>query len=96
MIYYIFYKFLKYKTIKIPDIFCIPLLGVAPMDPRVWPLEAREGLTKGPRYPFRDGWTTDTVIIRLVNPVLLVLGLSLATFYGLISTMYLICLKYIF
>ena len=41
------------KKIKIPKKDCIPLLGVAPRDPRVWPLEAWEGLTKVPRYPLK-------------------------------------------
>ena len=54
MIYYIFYKSKKYQKFKIPEFVCIPLLGVAPRDPRVWPLGAREGLTKGPRYLLSD------------------------------------------
>ena len=36
-IYYIFYKFINLKKFKIPQKNCIPLLGVAPRDPRVCP-----------------------------------------------------------
>ena len=34
------YKFWNYKKFKFPKKYCIPLFGVAPRDPRVWPLEA--------------------------------------------------------
>ena len=29
-------------------------MGVVPRKPRVWPLESREGLIKGPRYPLES------------------------------------------
>ena len=39
-IYFFFYKFINYKKLKIPTKNCIPLLGLAPRDPRVWSLES--------------------------------------------------------
>ena len=42
MIYYIFPKSKKLKKIEIPKQNLYPPLGVAPRDPRVWPLEGPE------------------------------------------------------
>ena len=39
------------KKLKFQKKNCIPLLGVAPRDPRVWPLEGWEELSKGPGDP---------------------------------------------
>ena len=49
-IYYIFYILIRYENLKIPKQNCIPLLGVAPRDPRVWPLGGLGVHEKGPRY----------------------------------------------
>ena len=64
MIYCSFLKYKKYKKIEIPKKIHIPLLGVAPRDPRAWPLEAQKGLTKGQKATIIFFWHSLMVTIR--------------------------------
>ena len=41
-----------------------PLLGLAPRDPRAWPLEAQKGLTKGQKATIIFFWHSLMVTIR--------------------------------